>query len=266
MSRSQPLFDTHCHLLPGLDDGPADWDISLAMARHAASDGIRTIVATPHQLGMYRTNTADRIRQVAAELQRRLVAERIALQVFPGSEIRLEPDLARRIEAGEAITLADRGRHVLVELPHEIYVPCEDMLADLRRAGLVAVLAHPERNAGVQRQPDVLPSLVRRGCHLQVTAGSLLGKFGSMAQKLAENLITRGMVSLVATDAHGMKGRRPGLAAAYDRIAERWGEAAATEFCCENPARLGQGSDSRPVRPATAWRGWGSWFGWRAAG
>ena len=266
MSRSEPLFDTHCHLLPALDDGPADWAESVAMARCAVSDGIRGIVATPHQFGAHAANTPHRIRQTTDELQRRLEAEGIPLHVLPGAEVRLESNLAQRISADEAITLADRGRHVLIELPHEIYLPCDNLLGELRRAGLVAVLAHPERNAGVRRQPEVLQSLVSRGCILQVTAGSLLGKFGGGAQQLAERLVAGGMVQLVATDAHGVHGRRPVLNAAYQRISKLWGEQTAVRLCRDNPARILDGRDTLPVRPNVPRSFWGSWLRWRAAG
>jgi protein-tyrosine phosphatase len=266
MSPCEPLFDTHCHLLAGLDDGPADWVESLEMARCAASDGIGGIVATPHQWGAYAANTPGLIRKMTGELRRLLGAEGIALQVFPGAEVRLEPDLAQRLRKGEAVTLADRGRHVLVELPHELYVPCEKVLEQLRRNGLLAVLAHPERNFGVRRQPDVLRGLADRGCLLQVTAGSLLGKFGSGARQLAEQLISSGMVQLVASDAHGMRERRPVLTAAYEQITKLWGETAAARLCRENPARIIEGNDTLSVRPETLRSTWGSWFRWRAAG
>ena len=264
MSRLAPLFDTHCHLLPGLDDGPADWAESIDMARCAVADGIGGIVATPHQLGSYSANTPDAIRRATGELQKYLEGEGVPLQVFPGAEVRLEPDLARRIRRGDAVTLADRGRHVLVELPHEIYVPCEGIVGELRRAGLVAVLAHPERNSGVRRKPEVLRSLVSRGGVLQITAGSLLGKFGGGVRQLAEQLIGNGLVQLVATDAHGFRGRRPVLAAAYQQITSIWGETTAAQLCRDNPARIIAGNDTVAVRPDAPRSFWGSWFRRRA--
>lgn len=266
MGRLNRLFDTHCHLLPGFDDGSADWVESIDMARCAAADGICGIVVTPHQLGGYSKNTPDSIRRATGQLQRRFAAEGIPLQVFPGAEVRLEPDLVHRIRRGDAITLADRGRHVLVELPHEIYLPLEKILGQLRLGGLVAVLAHPERNSGVRRTPEVLQSLVDRGCLLQITAGSLLGKFGSGVQQLAEQLIGCGMAHLVATDAHGVRNRRPALSPAYDRIAARWGETTAMHLCAGNPTQVIEGNDTVPVRPGARRRSWGSRFRWRAAG
>ncbi len=186
------------------------------------------------------------------------------MRVFPGAEVRLEPDLIHRIRRRETMTLADRGRHVLVELPHEVYVPFENTLDQLRRAGLVAVLAHPERNSGVRRKPEVLRSLVNRGCLLQITAGSLLGKFGGEIQQLAEQLIGNGLVQLVATDAHSVRGRRPVLAGAYQKITRCWGEATAVSLCVDNPNRIVEGKDTVPVRPDVHRSFWGLWFRRRA--
>jgi protein-tyrosine phosphatase len=186
-----------------------------------------------------------------------LAAQRIDIQVFPGAEARLEPEMARRVRAGDVMTLADAGRHVLVELPHEIFVPWDNELLALRRAGLVAVFAHPERNCGVRRHPGVLAPLVAQGCLLQVTAGSLLGRFGGAVQQLAERLIDSALVPLVASDGHGSRSRTPLLAAAHQRIATLWGAATADRLCCENPARIVEGMDvltTRPVRPRSFWR------------
>ncbi len=264
MSRIAPLFDTHCHLLPSLDDGPPDWAESIGMAWGAVADGIGGVVATPHQLGSYSANTPDAIRQTTGEMRRHIEGRGVPLQVFPGAEVRLEPDLVHRIRTGDVITLADRERHVLVEMPHEIYVPFENMLDQLRRAGLVAVLAHPERNSGVRRKPEVLRSLVHRGCLLQITAGSLLGKFGGGVRQLAEQLIGNGWVHLVATDAHRVRGRRPVLGGAYQKITRFWGETTAATLCVDNPRRIVEGNDTVPVRPNVHRRFWGSWFRRRA--
>ncbi len=265
MRLSEPLFDIHCHILPGLDDGPADWTEAVEMARCAVTDGIGGIVATPHQFDAYMANTPDGIRRKARELQQHLTADGIAVQVFPGAEVRLEPDLARRVCRGEAMTLAGQGRHVLIELPHEIYVPWDDTVKELRREGLVPIFAHPERNRGVQRQPEVLKSLMAHGCLLQVTAGSLLGKFGTGIRQLSEQLIRGGMAHFVATDGHGLRGRRPVLAAAYRQIAETCGEATASRLCRDNPSQIISGGDALPTKAATS-RSFGiSWFPWRKA-
>lgn len=249
MERIGSFVDIHCHLLPGLDDGPTTWADSVAMAEMAVADGISTIVSTTHQLGNYCGNSAAIIRQHAARLQELLDESRIPLQVLPGGEVRIEPDLTGRIERGDVLTLADRRRYVLLELPHDVYFPLDRPLAELRAAGLVGVLAHPERNLGILASPGVLRPLVEAGCLLQVTAASLLGSFGPRIRTFTEQLIRQRLVSVIGSDAHGAKVRRPGLRAAFDRIAEMTGRSTAVELCCRNPACIVAG---QPLAPAAA--------------
>jgi protein-tyrosine phosphatase len=250
-----PLIDIHCHILPAIDDGAADRAEALAMARIAAADGIATIVATPHQLGEFAYH-GDSIRAQADAFQRVLDQERVPLSILPGAELRIgwrlaELELIARLRSGELLTLADRGRHVLLDLPEKEYVPFDQLLAGLTSAGVTAILAHPERNREILAQPGLLHPLVEAGCLLQVTAGSLLGEFGADVQQLADWLIRQAAVQLVASDAHHLHFRRPALAAAFDHVAQIVGVEAARVLCHHNPASIIVG---RPVvsmdRPA----------------
>ncbi len=267
MAKEHPPFtDIHCHLLPGLDDGATSWEDGLAMAEMAADDGIRTTIATPHQLGSYAGNQGETVRarvaQFAAALQRRGVA----MSVLPGADVRVEPGLLARLRSGDVLTLGDHGRHVLLELPHDVYLPLDGVLAELGRAGLVAILSHPERNLGLLRRPEVLGTLVEEGCLIQVTAGSLTGGFGSRVQTFAEALVKRGLVHFVATDAHSTRSRCPKLSAAFRRVAALAGKKTAVALCCENPARVTAGEDVAAKRRRVARPGWTRWLAWKRAG
>ena len=259
VNQPEPFVDIHCHLLPGLDDGASTLDEALAMAEMAVADGIGTIVATPHQLGSYARNSGETIRAAAAQFQRLLDQRRMPLRVLPGADVRIEPDLLRKIRTGEVLTLADRRRHVLLELPHDVYVPLDRLLAELDSAGLVGILSHPERNRGILNQPGVLRPLVERGCLLQVTAGSLTGAFGPQVQRFAESLVEQGLVHFVSTDAHGTQARPPLLGAAFERVVELAGRETAMDLCCRHPAAVAAGGMVPPgCRKPTksAWTGW----------
>jgi protein-tyrosine phosphatase len=257
-----PLVDIHCHLLPGIDDGAADLTAALAMARIAAGDGIATVVATPHQLGAHARNRAEDVRRRTREFAAALAAAKIPLAVLPGGDVRVDDHLPRRLADGEALTLGDHGRHLLLELPHELYVPLDGTLAELQRAGVVGVLSHPERNAGLLAHPNIAAELVDRGCLMQVTAGSFRGAFGPAAQRLAEWMLAEGLVHFVATDAHGVSSRRPLLRPAFDRVAELAGASAAVELCSQNPAAVAAGRDVPAGRRPTIVRsaGWRRYF------
>jgi protein-tyrosine phosphatase len=249
MKTPEPFVDIHCHLLPALDDGPAAWEESLQMAEMAAADGIAAIVATPHQLGNYAQVSAENIRIQTTRLQRLLQQKGIALEILPGADVRIDPDLTGKLLSGEVLTLADQRRHVLLELPHELYIPLDRLLAELRKAGLNGILSHPERNQGIINQPKVLADLVRQGCLLQVTAGSLTGAFGTRIRNFAEYMVQQGFVDFVASDAHGTKHRTPQLREAFRRVAKLVGFETAVQVFCRNPACVCHGAALAPGTP-----------------
>jgi protein-tyrosine phosphatase len=244
----EPFVDIHCHLIPGIDDGAKSWDETLKMAEIAVADGIETIIVTPHQLGTYAHNTGDTIRQRAAEVQRQLEQHAIDLRVLPGADVRIDEGMLSGLKRGDVLTLGDHRRHVLLELPHEMYFSLEPVLDDLEQAGMVGILSHPERNQGLLKQPETIHSLVEYGCLMQVTAGSLMGTFGPNCQAMAEWMLQESVVDFLATDAHGPRSRRPLMGRAYERAGELAGGEAALRICCDNPAAVATGRDIEVVR------------------
>ena len=241
---SPPVFtDVHSHILAGIDDGSANLAESLAMARMAEADGTKSLIATPHQLGTNSHVTAEAIRQGVVDLQAALNAEGIGVSVLPGADVRIEPELPKLVKQGRVLTLADRGKHVLLELPHETYFPLDALLAALARQGLVGILSHPERNRGIIKNPDVMWDVVEAGGLLQITAGSLTGAFGRSPQKIAELCVEERLIHFIASDAHDTKNRPFGMREAYDTINEMADESLAQLVCCENPARVFAGDD-----------------------
>ena len=238
-----PFVDIHCHLLPGIDDGATSWDVSLEMARMAVAGGIGTVIVTPHQLGMFNENRGQMVRERTTELQRRIQQADIPLRVMPGADVRIEPELIDGLRSGDTLSLADHGRHVLLELPHELYFPLEPVLDSLQRINMIAILSHPERNQGLLSQPRITAMLAERGCLMQVTCGSLLGRFGTQSQTMSEWMIRKGLVHFLATDAHGVKSRRPQMRRAFQRAVELASSAIAVEICCRNPAAVADGND-----------------------
>jgi protein-tyrosine phosphatase len=242
------MIDVHVHILPDLDDGASDMEISIQMARMAAEDGIRTLVATPHVMrGAFDNNKEDILREVAV-LNDLLVQEGIPLKVLPGAEYYLEPDLSGQLIQGELLPLGGSGRYLLVELPSAL-VPdyTVQVLYELQLAGVVPVIAHPERNSGFLRDPELLTDLVGRGCLAQVTAASVIGLFGRGIKKAALDFIRRGLVQVLATDAHSIRGRAPVLGAAAAEVKRVCGEDMAQALVKDNPQRILDGLALEPM-------------------
>lgn len=235
------------------------------MARIAQSDGIATIIATPHQLGAHTHNQGSLIRQRVDELQELVKRQGIPLEILPGADVRIEPDMIADLLSGKVLTLADKRRHVLLELPHELYFPLEPLIERLHSAGFTGVLSHPERNQGILKQRRVLASLVEQGCLMQVTAGSINGTFGPECQELAQWMLAEDLVHIVATDAHGPNSRRPLMSRAFQQVSVLAGADRARELCCSNPAKVARGEPVPVVRRRRKGPNLGRWFRWSKA-
>jgi protein-tyrosine phosphatase len=210
------VIDLHCHVLPGIDDGPETITGSLALARAASACGVRTLVATPHVSWHYQ-NEAETIGRLVEDLRRHLAADGVALQVLAGAEIAVTrvkeiapPELARLRLGG--------GEWLLVEPPFTpVASGLEIILRDLQRQGHRILLAHPERCPAFQRDPHMLGTLVREGFLTSLTAGSLVGRFGGLARRFALQLVQEELVHNVASDAHDLSKRTPGISSELEQ-------------------------------------------------
>jgi protein-tyrosine phosphatase len=244
----QPFTDIHCHCLAGLDDGPATMAESLALCRRLVAEGIATVVATPHQLGRFEgCNGTARVREAVCSLNEELTNNSIALKVVPGGEVRVDGRVCQLLEADKILTLADGGRYILLELPHEVFIDIEPLLREIASMGIHSVISHAERNACLATQHRVLLRWLEHSTHLQITASSLVGDFGLALQKTAWHFLTSGWATLVATDSHDTNVRRPQMRAAFRRIGKKLGEDIARLVCIENPSRAVNGQHIVPV-------------------
>ena len=229
------MLDLHCHLLPGIDDGAVDLDMALEMARMAVADGITTVACTPHIYpGMY-DNTGDGIRAAITALRLELASRDIDLQLVEGADVHLDQGLADSIRAGRIPTLAG-SRYLLLEPPHHVAPPrFEDTVFQLMVAGYVPVITHPERLSWIEGHYEVFQRLVKAGSWMQITAGSVTGRFGKRPRYWAERMLDEHLVHILATDAHHPRRRPPLLAEGRDAAANRVGEQEATHMVVTRP-------------------------------
>ncbi len=241
---NERFVDIHCHCLSGMDDGPQTMQASLALCQSLVEDGVDTVIATPHQLGRYAgTNHSSAVRDAVSGLQTQLHERNIPLRVLPGGDVRLEIDIPRFLDSDVILTLADGGKYLLLELPHDVIVDFSLMIRSLSGSGRQVILSHPERNDVLCRQPELADGWVRLGMAVQVTAGALLGECGRRSQDAAWRWVDGGGHVLVASDAHDAHRRPPRMRAAYDAIRSRNGDAAARGACIENPSRVAAGNE-----------------------
>jgi protein-tyrosine phosphatase len=232
------MVDIHFHLLPGLDDGPDTLELSLAMAEMAAADGTTHIVATPHASSRYPfvpELVADRLEEVRSR-----VGDRV--RIGSGCDFHLNfenlTDLRRH---PDRYTINQKG-YLLVEFADYSIPPSIDQtFHELALTGITAVVTHPERNRILRRHTDWLDKWVNGGCAVQVTAGALLGRFGPNAQRVAEQWLATDRIHILASDAHNVTSRPPGLSGAYERVVELRGEEVARALCIENPRAAFEG-------------------------
>lgn len=251
-----PLVDTHCHLLPGMDDGPRSWDDALAMCRIAWEDGVRGMAATVHQNETWPEATPAKIRSVFDELDQSLKAEQLPLQVYPAAEVMVTPQTLEDWRDQRLMSMADRGEYLLIELPHGAVLDMRGMISDLVEAGVRPILAHPERYSQFQEDDAALADLIDRGCLVQVSAASVTHPSRPQYQSCAKRWARRRMIHLIGSDGHSPRKRPPGLRAAYEELAAWEGAAYADQVCSLHGMAVLEGLPLRPERPRPARRWW----------
>jgi protein-tyrosine phosphatase len=204
------VIDLHCHLLPGLDDGPADLGGALAMARLHVQAGVRVVAATPHVSWDMPTDAAA-IELRLGDVRAALAAAQIPLEVVRGAEIDVHQAVGFSDEQLHALALGG-GPWVLLEAPLRKGVGFAPVVRALLGRGHRVLVAHPERSPLLQGDPELLGALVRAGAATQVTAASFAGAYGRTVRGYAEAMLEAGLVHSVASDAHDLARRPPGIA------------------------------------------------------
>lgn len=229
------MVDIHCHILPALDDGAADLDEALLMARIAADSGTKILVATPHFGSIGDEADPQAILSATKQLQAAVDALGLRLRILPGMELLCTSGLEQILEQKQYLTLAG-SRYLLAEFYFDEALEAMDrMLAMIAARGLIPVIAHPERYGAVQADPDTVQQWIDTGYCIQLNAGSLLGNLGSRAQRTARFLAHNGLAHAVASDGHSPDHRPPSLIGARDYLEERVCVACAQDLLYDGP-------------------------------
>ena len=259
------MYDIHCHMLPSLDDGPASLEDAISMAEMAQEDGIQVVVATPHAADILQKGGPDALSGYVEGFDQELRARGLKVRVLCGTECKLTPELPEQVVQGTVRTL-NGSRYLLVELDFLQYSPYTlHILFQVQLARFVPVIAHPERQATILRRPQLAEELVSRGAVLQLTAGSLLGVFGKAAHRSAETLLRRGLVHVIASDAHAATGDRlPLLSPVLEAVQRVVGSHGAQLLLVDNPRAIVEDHTIQPLpatpHPSLVRRLFGGWY------
>lgn len=218
------MIDIHSHILPGIDDGAKTMKDTVEMAKAAVSEGIHTIIATPHHMNNAYHNPKPDILPLVDEVNEELKNHQIDLHVLPGQECRIYGEIIEDYKNGDILPLNNHSQYIFVEFPSNSVPRYADRLFyDMQNEGLIPVIVHPERNAELTASPDKLYHLVKNGAATQITASSLTGCFGKKIQKFSEQLIEANLTHFIASDAHNVHNRTFKMNEAMDYIENQYG-------------------------------------------
>lgn len=240
------IIDIHAHILPSMDDGPGGVDQALMMVNQAFEEGVKSIIVTPHCCNGVYDLSKDDIFCACRKFRGVLEDHSISVQLHPGAEIRLNHDTVKQYDQGRLMTLNNSGRYLLLELPDTFLVDGVSMLLrQFAERGVTTVIAHPERNRLILRNGNIVDRLVSEGALLQITTSSLMGDFGKSVMKVAEGMVTMGVVSFIASDIH--PGRRYRMVDAVKKLEKMVGGSAAHVIVHEEAEKMLSFAPEKPV-------------------
>ncbi|CUS26961.1 exopolysaccharide biosynthesis protein [Paucilactobacillus oligofermentans DSM 15707 = LMG 22743] len=225
------MIDLHCHLLPGIDDGSKNMDISLRLAQEAVDNGVTHALLTPHHMnGAYINHKTDVLR-MTEDFQAAITAAGIPLTVFPGQEVRINGDLLDALDNDDILFADADNQYMLLEFPDDdVPTYTTDMVYQLQMRGIIPIIVHPERNTKIMRHPEIILQLLEKGCLSQVTASSFVGTFGEKVETFSRQLIAAGQAYVFASDTHDLPGRKYEMRQAFDKLSKEFGQDVAAEF------------------------------------
>jgi protein-tyrosine phosphatase len=232
------MIDIHCHLLPQLDDGAESMEMACAMAEMAIEDGVTHVIATPHACPG-REFIPKLIKERRDELQSHFEGR---LVIATGCDFHLSFENLQDIRHDATRFTLNQKNYLLVEFADYSIPPSLDQaLHELQLAGLRPIVTHPERNPLIRTQPERLFQWLRQGCYVQVTAQSLMGKFGKAAQEMSLQWLDENVVHFIASDAHNITSRPLRLKETFDFVAKIRGENVAQALMVDNPRAVFDG-------------------------
>lgn len=231
-------IDIHSHILPQIDDGAENFDVSMKMLRTAYADGIRTMIVTPHYKPGHYNAHPEKICFLMEKLRQQAQKEGMKVKLYSGNEFYYHHGMFQELEKERGCTMAGSS-YVLIEFgPMEQFEYIRNGLYEALAHGWRPILAHVERYSAILGKPENVEELIRLGSCVQVNAGSILGRTGMGAKQFAKKLLKERLVHFVATDTHDDEKRKPVLSDCGKYISKKYGEAYAMCLFHDNPMHI----------------------------
>lgn len=196
------MIDIHSHIIPKIDDGSKSMEETYEILKQAKEAGFTSIISTSHYIEEYQETNSDTRHAWVEAMNKLLQEEQIDLTLYSGAEIYVTPNMVELIKQEKACTLAD-SKYVLFELPMNTNIQyLDELIFKLQGAGFSPIIAHPERYAFVQKDPNIVFELVEKGVFFQCNYGSLIGVYGTAAQKTIKKLLTANLIHFLGSDTH----------------------------------------------------------------
>lgn len=237
------MIDIHSHILPGLDDGSKNMEETLGMVRQLYEAGFKTLIATPHVLEGRDFLSPTEILATTEQVRERVAEAGIPVEILPGAENYIFPDIAKWVRAGKLLTLGNTGQYILVEFPMlEIPHYTDQVFFELQVLGITPVLAHPERNKGLSDEPERILDWAKKGILFQLNLRSLSGHYGPQARQLAEIMLNSDLIHVIGSDAHRVSSSELTYLEGLQSIKEIVGEERYLELTRLNPQTILDGN------------------------
>lgn len=230
------LYDIHCHILPGVDDGAKNMDIALALIEKEIEAGVETIILTPHfRKEMFEPDMED-IWNAYDELLYETRYKNIRL--YLGCEFHANMEMVETLDNDLRPTLAD-SRYVLTEFAHNSTRAFMKERADaLLMSGYRPIIAHIERYRATRKDFDLIEDLIEMGCEVQVNADAIIGRDGLGAQRFCKKLMQEDMLHYVGSDTHNLRGRAPHLGECCEYLKKHMGRLYTSRIMRDNPSKI----------------------------
>lgn len=231
-------FDIHSHILPGVDDGAKDINMTMKMIDEAYSQGVRTMVATPHYYPGHNNKSKAHIEKIYEEVSSVIKEKYSDFTLLLGNEIYYKDEVVEKLKNKEIFTLADT-RYVLLEFPVMAdYRYLYDAVQKCVNNGFYPVLAHIERYRCLYKNEDKVSELVKAGAYMQVNAENFKKGLFLLGRSFCMKLLQRKMIHFLGSDCHNMDERKPNMGLAVNYLEEKTEEEILRKILRENPQKL----------------------------